>query len=414
MAGERDTPSALISTDPVFRSTLRQALASSGRPITISSEITEPLAQMGPDQVSELKRINPELIFLDLEQDPVIGVQFAHFLAESNPRRQFVAVGPVLQPELLMQAMRAGISDYLPKPVSPEELSAALDRAARKLGIPADGAGRLPGKLFVAFSVKGGSGTTTVATNLAVRLQRLTGKKTLLVDLNLELGEAALFLGLQARFTFIDLLRNLHRMDAELLASYIEQHQSGVQLLAGPEEPGMADALTADGVHQILGLLRQHFDYVVVDTSTSFAPVTMAALEQADEVLLVTHADLPSLRNIKRTLPFLERTAGRSGDKIRLIVNRYLLEDPISLEDVTSTVGMEVDAVLANEYEAIVRSINTGKPIALERKSKFNNDLGILGARLAGTGAVAKRGRKGSLGSIRKFLGLKDQGAAHE
>jgi pilus assembly protein CpaE len=172
--------------------------------------------------------------------------------------------------------------------------------------------------------------------------------------------------------------------------------------------------LTADGVHQILGLLRQHFDYVVVDTSTSFARVTMAALEQADEVLLVTHADLPSLRNIKRALPFLERMAGRSGDKIRLIVNRYLLEDPISLEDVTSTVGIEVDAVLANEYEAIVRSINTGKPIALERKSKFNNDLGVLVARLAGTGTVAKRGRKGPLGSIRKFLGLKDQRAAHE
>ena len=412
---ERNTPSALISTDPAFRSLLRQALIDSGRPITIGCEITEPLTQIDPGSVSELKRVNPELVFLDLEQDPSLGIQFAQFLAESNPRVQFISVGPVLQPELLMQAMRAGVTEYLPKPVSLEELSSALDRLARKLGISMDGAVRVPGKLFVTFSVKGGSGTTTVATNLAIRLQQLTGKKTLLVDLNLELGEIALFLGMQPRYTFIDLIRNLHRVDADLLASYLEQHDSGVYLLAGPQDPGMAEGLSPAGIHQVLGFLRQHHDYVVVDTSKSFGHVTMAALEQADEVLLVTHADLPSLRNIKRTLPVLERLTGRSSDKVRLVLNRYQPDDLIPLKDVQSTLGIEVYATLANDYEAVIRSINSGKPVALDRKSKFNSDLGALGERVAGVGAAAKNGRKGPLGSIKKLLGLKkDQGAAHE
>ena len=415
MTEQRDTISALISTDPAFRSVLRQALTGSGRPITIGCEITEPLAQMSPDSVSELKRIDPELVFLDLESDPNLGVQFAQFLAESNPRRQFIAVGPVLQPDLLMQAMRAGVTEYLPKPVSSDDLTGALDRTARKLGLSSDGTVRAPGKLFVTFGVKGGSGTTTVATNLAIRLQQLSDKKTLLVDLNLELGEVALFLGMQPRFTFIDLIHNVHRVDAELLASYLERHDSGVHLLAGPQSPGMTAGIAADGVHQILGFLRQHYDYVVVDTSKSFNYITMAALEQADEVLLVTNADIPSLRNIKRALPVLERMTGRSGDRVRLVLNRYQVDDLIPLKDVQSTLGMDVYATLANDYEAVIRSINSGKPVALDRKSKFNGDLGVLSTQIAGGGAASKDARKGPFGSIRKLFGLKKgQGAANE
>ena len=411
----QDTRGALISGDPVFRSTLRQALAASGRAITIACEITEPPAQMDPNSVSELKHVDPDLVFLDLEHDPGIGIQFAQFLAESNLRRQFIAVGPVLPPELLMQAMRAGVTEYLPKPVSQEELGAAIDRTARKLGISAGGAVRVPGKLFVTFGVKGGSGTTTVATNLAIRLQQLTGKKTLLVDLNLELGEIALFLGMQSRYTFIDLIRNLHRVDADLLASYLEQHDSGVYLLAGPQDPGMAGGISPDEVHQILGFLRQHYGYVVVDTSKSFDYITMAALEEADEVLLVANADLPTLRNIKRSLPVLERLTGRSSDRVRLVLNRYQEDDLIPLRDVQSTLGMEVYATLANDYESVIRSINSGKPVALDRKSKFNSDLGTLGEKIAGAGAAAKDSRKGPLGSIKKLLGLKkQQGATHE
>ena len=154
---------------------------------------------------------------------------------------------------------------------------------------------------------------------------------------------------------------------------------------------------------------------MVVDISKSFSHINMAALEQADEVLLVAHADLPSLRNIKRALPVLERMTGRSSDKLRLVLNRYQANDLIPLKDVQSTLGMEVYATLANDYEPVIRSINAGKPVALDRKSKFNSDLGVLSTQLAGVGAAPQDGRKGPLGSIKKLLRLKkDQGAAHE
>src|SRR5690606_11441020 len=125
--------------------------------------------------------------------------------------RRFLAVGPTLSPELLLEAMRAGITEYLPKPVTAEALAGALDRLERKLGGAAkDGPARQPGRVFAFFSPKGGSGSTTTATNVAIQLHRLTGKRTLLVDLDLELGEIALFLGVQPRFNFVDMIRNFH------------------------------------------------------------------------------------------------------------------------------------------------------------------------------------------------------------
>ena len=410
---QEGTTSALISTDPAFRNALRKAVASSGRPITIGCEITEPLAQMAPASVSELKRLNPELVFLDLGDDPTVGVQFAQFLSDSNPRRQFVAVGPVLQPELLMEAMRAGITEYLPKPVPADVLRAAVERTSRKMGLSVDGGARTGAKLLVAFSVKGGAGTTTVATNLAIQLHKLTRKKTLLVDLNLEIGDVALFLGMQPRFTFMELIRNLHRMDGELLASLTDSHESGVQVISGPEDPRTSEALSPDTVPQILALLRQHYDYVVVDTSKSFGAVTMAILEQADEVLLVTNADLPSVRNIKRTMPLLVG-AGGTDEHLRLVLNRYQEDDMISLKQVEGTLGMAVYATLANDQEATTRAINTGKPFILDGKSSLSSDLESLGARLVGMDA-AKDARKGPLGSIKKLLRFnKEKGVVHE
>ena len=137
---------------------------------------------------------------------------------------------------MLLEAMRAGISEYLPKPPGREALYAALERVQRKLAV-GSGEARRPGELIAVFSPKGGTGCTTVATNLAVHLHRLTGKRTLLVDLDLELGEVAVFLGVQPRFSFMDMIRNFHRMDAELLASYIERDETGVHLLSSPLHP---------------------------------------------------------------------------------------------------------------------------------------------------------------------------------
>ncbi len=234
-------------------------------------------------------------------------------------------------------------------------------------------------------------------------MHRLTAKKTLLVDLDLELGEVALLLGVQPRFNFVDMVQNFHRMDAGLLASYIDQHSSGVHLLSAPYHPERAEQVSGDEIRRILHFLRQHYDYIVVDTSKSFSPATMAAFDQSDQVFLVTTVDLPSLRNIQRGLPMLKRVLRRGEEQVRLVVNRYHDDNPISLEDVRKAVGLKVYWTISNDYEAVMDSINTGKPIVLNGKSAYAQDLRALGSDLAGLGPVGDRGR-GGLTLVKKLL----------
>ena len=184
---------------------------------------------------------------------------------------------------------------------------------------------------------------------------------------------------MQPRFNFVDLVQNFHRMDADLLASFIERHDSGVHLLSAPYHPEKAEMVTGDQIRRILLFLRQHYDYVVVDTSKSFSPATLATFEQADQVFLVTTADLPSLRNIQRGLPMMRRVLVRGEDQLRLVINRFDPKDQISVKDIERSLGLKVFWKLSNDYEAVLGSLNTGKPIVLNGTSSYSKDLKSLG-----------------------------------
>jgi pilus assembly protein CpaE len=342
-------------------------------------------------------------VVIDLSDDPSLGVRFAQFLAEHSRGQRLIAAGPTLEPELVLGIMRAGAVDYLLKPVSTEQLSAAVRRVEQLMGKPEKQSAREPGRLFTFFSAKGGSGATTVATNAAITVHQLTGKKTLLVDLDLQLGEVALTLGVEPRFNFVDLIKNFHRMDANLLASYIEQHESGVNVLSAPFQPEQTEEVSGEDIRRVLHFLRQHFDYVIVDTSKSFSPGTIAAFDQSDAVYIVSVVDLPSLRNIQRALPLLRRVLRRGNDQIRLVVNRYQPDDLISPEEVERTLGLKVYWKLRNDYTAVMGSLNSGKPIVLNGTSAYSQDVRALAADLAGmpAGSGKQGGLKGLFGKLR-------------
>jgi pilus assembly protein CpaE len=411
---ERTIRTALISSDRPFRELVKDVFLSHEAWTAPAIEIAAPFSAFGENELRAVRQLRPELIILDLGEDPEMGIKLAHFLGEATPGQRFVAVGPPLPPDLLLSAMRAGVADYLPRPVTAEAFQTAVERVRHLLGAGGKEAAKQPGQLYAFYSSKGGAGTTTVATNFAVVLHRLTGKRTLIVDLDLELGEIALLLGVQPRFNFVDMVQNFHRMDAELLASYIERHDSGVHLLSAPYQPEKAEVVTGDEIRKILTFLRKHYDYVVVDTAKSFSPATLAAFEQADLAFLVTNVDLASLRNIQRGLPLLKRMMGRSGDHVRLIVNRYNSTNDISLKDVEHTLGLKVFRTLTNDYEGVSRSINTGKPIVLSGDSKYGADIQALGRDVTGLKPKKSRGR-GRLAALAAPLGkLFGRGRAEE
>jgi pilus assembly protein CpaE len=381
---------ALISTDSSFRAVVRNVVLGPDAELALGLELTNSFSEFVEQEIQALRAYDPALIILDLENDPELGVRFAQFIAEQSPERRFIAAGPPLSPELLLDAMRAGVADYLVKPVTPEELRPAVERMSHRLGRPPAERPRAPGATYAFTGAKGGAGSTTVAVNLAIILHQLTGKKTLLVDLELQMGEVALMLGVQPRFNFVDMVQNFSRMDAGLLASFIERHSSGVHILSAPYHPERAEGVTVEQIRRILHFLRQHYDYVLIDTSKSLLPSTLAAFEQADTVFVVTNPDLPSLRNVQRGLPLIRRALAASQQQFHLVVNRHNGADAISQADIERTLGIKVFWTLGNDYEAVITSINTGKPVVLSNDSRYARDLRALGAELTGL-----RGRNG-------------------
>jgi pilus assembly protein CpaE len=380
--------SAVISPDAAFVDLVREARRQ--HTLGVNLELTTRFDALSKRQLDELKILQPRVIFLDLCDNPRAGCTFAQTLLEDHPAAHIVAVSDDASPDVLMMAMRAGVSEFLTRPVTAQALSEAIDVLRRKLGVR--GMTQREGHVIAFFSAKGGAGSTTVATNFAIQLHRATGARTLLVDLDLELGEVALFLGVEPRFSLVDLTQNLHRLDEGLLGTFVQHHESGIDLLAAPWRPREAERVSPDQVRSVLGFLRNRYDYVVADTSNALSPRTVAAFEAADDVFLVTQVDVPSLRNIQRCREMLEELRG-GGRTIRLVINRFNPRGELKLKDVTESLGMEVYWVLSNDYDSVTYSINTGKPLVMNVPCAPSTEIEGLIAKFTGMAAPRRRRR---------------------
>ncbi len=378
---------------------LRSALQETGHDLSLEMSITEAYAEIDDSHLDELRAGHPDVTFLDLEVEPHVGLRFAQFIIDSGFSGALIAVGPTDSPELILEAMQAGVTEYVGKPLAKEPLDAAIERVLRKSGREAQRVSKQPGHMLMIFSAKGGTGSTTTAVNLATEMHRLTRKRTLLVDLDLELGESALVMGVQPRFSLVDLVRNFHRVDSRLLASYIERHETGVEILSAPYQPADYEAVSTDRIKQVLQFLKQHYDYIVVDSPKTFTPAAMGAFEEADRVYLLTTADIPSLRNLTRCIQLIRSFGRRRGDDwLRVIVNRFEPNQVVTAAEIEKTLGLEVFWTLRNDYRAVMASINSGRPAVSDSKSAFAKDVRALAAHLTDTQIDA--GRTGFLSGL--------------
>lgn len=374
----------LITQDPEVRGAITSFVREAGGGLAVVLDLDVPLAGFTGAQFKAVEQAAPALVFVDFDGSPDLGVSLARDLVRGNDQLVPVGIGDALSSDVLLQAMRAGLAEFLLKPLSGEALADAVDRLQPRLKLEGGDAATLA-RTLAFFSAKGGSGSSTTVTNLAIELHRATRQRTLIVDLDAELGEVSLLLGIQPQFNLVDLVQNFHRMDAELLGSYIEQHSSGVHLLSAPFHPERAGVMSPDDIRQVLLYLRGQYDWLLLDMSKSFSPESLVAFEQSDDVFMVATVDLPSLRNIQRALPLLKRVMPRGMEQIHLIINRYDPANEISLKDVERSLGMKVLATLPNDYDPVIRSINSGKPVVLnDPKSAYARDIRALAARLAG------------------------------
>jgi pilus assembly protein CpaE len=260
-------------------------------------------------------------------------------------------------PDLILRSLRAGAREFLRLPIIGEEFKTVMDRTSELCGHHIK-IQRKRGRAIAVFSSKGGCGISFIATNMACAL----GHSTALVDLNLQTGDLDLFLGVEPKFSIADLVENRARLDDALLASYMTPYSSHLALLAAPREAGAAEDIRPEHIIDVLHLLRERFDNIVIDTQHSFDGITLAALDQADDIMLVLPLDIPSIRNAQRTLAIFDRL-GYPRNKVRVIVNRWSKQVELELQQVERFLGERVEGLIPSDYRAAVNSINLGQPL---------------------------------------------------
>jgi pilus assembly protein CpaE len=219
-----------------------------------------------------------------------------------------------------------------------------------------------PARVLAVMGAKGGTGTTFVACQIAASLQA-GGARTAIMDLNLPLGDVSLHFDVQPAYTLAHIARESERLDPTYLRTLLQGHRSGVQILASPVHAEEAELVKAVHVEHTLALLREDFDWVVIDVSRAWSETTVRALDLADQILLVTLMDIPTLHHTRQHIDLLERL-GHTGKRIRLIANRYSSTDPVTDKDVSDFLDREPDFRIPNDYPTTVASVNRGVSVA--------------------------------------------------
>lgn len=260
----------------------------------------------GQEAIRLAERLRPDIVLLEIDIPKLDGIAAAEAIAERLPDAGIIITGSRSEPEYLRRAMAAGAREYLTKPLSCTELSEAIHRVHRLVSrrvVPENAGGARPprevrGKLIALFSLKGGVGRTTIGCNLAVSLARETRKRVVLVDLDLLGGDVAMMMNIDVKGTLADLV-NEETLDWKLVDSYLVPDIAGVKVLPAPANPYGSDDIPADRVREVLVLLKEGFDYVVVDTAPIPDRLVEAALDEADTIILPVLQDLISVRRAR-------------------------------------------------------------------------------------------------------------------
>ena len=332
-----------------------------------------------------VRAANPDVTLIDIPSDnPAPALRAIEILHQEMPDGGIFAVGTLDQPQVIVNAMRAGAREFLERPPTTSDVLEAFVRVST-----AQRRGRsegVRGKVFSVINAKGGNGATTVAVNLALALQSAHGQ-TALIDVA-PLGHAALHMNLKPVFYVSDAIRNVDRLDSSLLDSFMTQHSGGLKLLAGTNVPAAIDPATAEFV-KLFDMLVTQYRYVVVDASSRFDSASRLIANLSEAVLLVACTDVASLWSAARVQQYLGETGSR--ERVRLVLNRYRKVPGFSEADAEAAAGAKLLWRVPNQYFAVSSAIDRGIPVMDQRGSEIARCFSGLAHELTRNDVEVKR-----------------------
>jgi pilus assembly protein CpaE len=305
---------------------------------------------------------NPDIGLVAIDSDPAKALELVGRLAAASPDCAVLVVSSSNDGSLILQALRAGAKEFLTQPLRIDDLLAALGRIGeRRFG---RGENRPRGSQVIAVAgAIGGVGTTSLAVNLGCILAQDPQNSVALVDLDLCLGDADVFLDTIPDYTLVDVAQNVTRLDFTLLKRSLTKHSSGLYLLPRPMQLEDIALIGRDDLQRVIGLLKATFTHLVLDLSKGYTAIDMIALEMANQILLTTQLDLPCLRNVVRLMMSLGNMEGMA-EKVKIVVNRVGLDSgQITLKKAEETIGKEIFWQLPNDYRTMIEARNNGVPL---------------------------------------------------
>jgi pilus assembly protein CpaE len=347
---------ALIVPDRRRRTAL--AMAITGSRATIVREFGEYPSAGGPDELAD---VNCDVVVVDLDDDTNRAISLIEDICSRHPSLTVMAISAKNDSNLLRRSMHAGAREFLVEPLLPEPVHEALARAfARR---PQQK--RAGGKLLIFVPTKGGVGVTTLTANFSLALASESGARVAVVDMDFQLGEIALGLGLTATFSVVDALRNIERLDREFLSTLLIRHSSGLSVLASPEEYSFFQLSAQGSITRLFRVLREEFDYVVVDAGACQGQFQEALFEMADRIYIVTELTLPALRNAHRLISHLSADDG--SRRTDVVVNRFNSRNgDIDEASAVKAIGRSISWRIPNAYAAARAAQDNGVPLAMQ------------------------------------------------
>jgi pilus assembly protein CpaE len=356
----------VISEDEGFRKQVAQQLRSGSVPMIVM------------DDRAPREGAAPDVIIVDVRGNTSASIAGIEKLRAASPSAGIFVVAGTPDPDVIVRSMRAGANEFFTWPPPEGDLQEAIRRASARRQ---SSSSKPQSTTMVFFGAKGGAGTTTLAVNCAVEVARLSRRPTVIVDLKPGLGEVTLFLGVRSRYTLIDALDNLHRLDAEFLKELVIKHKSGLEVLSGSDlfdRPGPADAAALE---EVFRLLSRQYEYIVVDAGSQITACSVTSMYTADTICFVANPDVPSVRNAQRLLDRIGQL-GSCRERVRLLLNRAAEPYPIPPTQIESTLGHPIHHTFMSDYKTVSTALNSGVPLALADNTEMAAQFGKFTRRI--------------------------------